>query len=496
MRVAIRKYWLEFVAVLALIALALGIGGYLLSQQRLRFPLLDEEPKRLAVELSDAQAVQPGQGQSVRVAGIQVGQISDVQVEDGVAVVEVEIEKEYDDLIRRDATALLRPKTALKDMFLEVDPGTGEVLPEDGRIPVANTLPDVDPDEIYSALDGDTRPYLKLLVAGAGKGLRGRGEDLAATLRRLEPVHRDLARVTRATASRRQALKRLIHNYSLLIGELGRRPGDLRRLVSASRAVFDALAGEEANIEESVALLPGALEASARTLGKVETFAEVARPALESLRPVVRELPATNAAVTPFLQDTEPVIKNELRPFARIAQPWTDDLRLAARGTAKAAPDLTTSLAELNRFVNMGAFNPGGAQGLGGLSIPEQRARQEGFLYWLAWTAQNGVSLFSSADGQGPWRRVTLCGVPQAVVDGLLQQVLTEVGATEPGFVEELIGGPLSGGVQPGSPVQALLDTQFGGCSFDSLPTTPFSPPLPGGLPDLLPVSTLPGGGP
>jgi phospholipid/cholesterol/gamma-HCH transport system substrate-binding protein len=495
-RVAIRKYWLEFVAVLALIALALGIGGYLLSQQRLRFPLLDEEPKRLAVELSDAQAVQPGQGQSVRVAGIQVGQISDVQVEDGVAVVEVEIEKEYDDLIRRDATALLRPKTALKDMFLEVDPGTGEVLPEDGRIPVANTLPDVDPDEIYSALDGDTRPYLKLLVAGAGKGLRGRGEDLAATLRRLEPVHRDLARVTRATASRRQALKRLIHNYSLLIGELGRRPGDLRRLVSASRAVFDALAGEEANIEESVALLPGALEASARTLGKVETFAEVARPALESLRPVVRELPATNAAVTPFLEDTEPVIKNELRPFARIAQPWTDDLRLAARGTAKAAPDLTTSLAELNRFVNMGAFNPGGAQGLGGLSIPQQRARQEGFLYWLAWTAQNGVSLFSSADGQGPWRRVTLCGVPGPVVAGLLQSVLTEVGATEPEFVEELIGGPLSGGVQPGSPVQALLDTQFGGCSFDSLPTTPFSPPLPGGLPDLLPVSTLPGGGP
>ena len=55
-------------------------------------------------------------------------------------------------------------------------------------------------DEILAALDGDTRPYLKLLVAGAGKGLRGRGEDLNATLRRLEPLHRDLARVTRATA--------------------------------------------------------------------------------------------------------------------------------------------------------------------------------------------------------------------------------------------------------------------------------------------------------
>ena len=49
-------------------------------------------------------------------------------------MVEIEIDPEYEDLIREDATALLRPKTALKDMFLEVDPGTGEVLEEDGRI--------------------------------------------------------------------------------------------------------------------------------------------------------------------------------------------------------------------------------------------------------------------------------------------------------------------------------------------------------------------------
>ena len=268
MKIAIRKYWREFVAVLALIVLALGIGGYILSQQRLRFPLVEDAPKRLSIELSDAQAVQPGQGQSVRVAGIQVGQITDVNVEDGVAVVDVEIETEYENLIRRDATALLRPKTALKDMFLEVDPGTGPVLPRTGASPWPTRCPTWTRTRSTPPSTADTRPYLKLLVAGAGKGLEGRGEDLAATLRRLEPLHRDLARVTRATASRRQALKRLIHNYSLLIGELGRRPEDLRRLVTASRSVFSALAGEEGNIEESVALLPGALEASERTLRK------------------------------------------------------------------------------------------------------------------------------------------------------------------------------------------------------------------------------------
>ena len=88
-------------------------------------------------------------------------------------------------------------------MFVEVSPGTGRVLDEGGRISVANTLPDVDPDEIYEALDADTRPYLKLLVSGAGKGLDGRGDDLREVFRRFEPLHRDLARVMRATASRR-----------------------------------------------------------------------------------------------------------------------------------------------------------------------------------------------------------------------------------------------------------------------------------------------------
>jgi phospholipid/cholesterol/gamma-HCH transport system substrate-binding protein len=481
-KLAIRKYWREALAVVGLIVLALVVAGYVLSQQRLRFPFVEEAPKELEVELDNAQAVQPGQGQTVRVAGVQVGTISDVELENGLAVVKVEIDPKYENLIREDATALLRPKTALKDMFLEVEPGTGPVLEDGGRIPVANTLPDVDPDEIYSALDADTRPYLRLLISGAGKGLRGRGEDLAATLRRLEPLHRDLARVTLATASRRRALKRLIHNYSLLVGELGRRPADLRRLVRASDSVFEALAGEAPEIETSVARLPGALRATERTLGRVQTLADVLDPALQSLRSPVLKLPATNAVVTPFFEETEPAIRTQLRPFARLAQPWTEDLRAAASGIAQAAPDLTGALFELNRFLNMGAYNPGGAEGLDGLSVAEQRARQEGFLYWLAWTAQNGVSLFSTADGQGPWRRVTLCGVPTAVVNSLLQGVLAEVGAQDPGFVQQLTTPAGS------SAVDRLLASQVGGCSFDALPTTPYTPPFPGGLPELVPL--------
>jgi phospholipid/cholesterol/gamma-HCH transport system substrate-binding protein len=229
--------------------------------------------------------------------------------------------------------------------------------------------------------------------------------------------------------------------------------------------VFGTLAGQEENISTSVARLPGALQASQRAFAEVRDFAPLLQRTLESLREPIRQLPATNAALTPFLRDTTPVIRTQLRPFVRTARPFTDDLRVAAHDLAAATPDLTSALGETNRFFNMGAYNPGGAQGLGGLSMAQQRARSEGFLYWLAWTSQNGVSLFSTADAQGPWRRVTICGVPGPFLTSLIQQVLTQVNQTNPSLVQQLIGG-LGNVIQPGSPIANVLATGFGSCSF------------------------------
>src|SRR5919106_6605423 len=181
MRDAIRKNLADFLAILGVVILGLGIGAYILANQRLRFPLVEEPFHTVEAELPDAQAVTPGQGQTVVVAGVRVGDIGAVELEDGKAVVELQLEPQYKDLLREDATALLRAKTGTKDMFLEVDPGDGKPLPEDGRIQISNTLPDIDPDEFLAVLDSDTRNYLKLLISGAGKGLEGRGTDLRAT---------------------------------------------------------------------------------------------------------------------------------------------------------------------------------------------------------------------------------------------------------------------------------------------------------------------------
>src|SRR5215210_7980102 len=364
MRTAIRKNFADFMAILAVVVLGLGIGAYILSNQRLRFPLIEEPFYTVKAELPDAQAVTPGQGQTVVVAGVRVGDIGSVELEDGKAVVALQLEPKYKGLIREDASALLRAKTGTKDMFLEVEPGDGKPLPKDGRIQVANTLPDIDPDEFLAALDSDTRNYLKLLISGAGKGLDGRGTDLRAVLKRLGPLHKDLARVSRAVAERRHNLRRLVNRYGLLMTELGKSDKDITRLVRTSNVTLGAFADEDQNISALVSKLPGTLNQTTSTLGKVDRLADQMGPTFEALRPPFRKLDEANAAVLPSVKEAAPILKNKVRPFARAAQPFQRNLGAASKDLAAAGPDLTTSFRGLNRLFDIGAYNPGGTEGI------------------------------------------------------------------------------------------------------------------------------------
>ena len=190
MKLAIRKHCREFLAVLGLIVLGAASWRSTSSRsQGFRFPLVEEAPKHIEVELQNAQAVEPGQGQTVRVAGVEVGRISGVEVENGMAVVDVEVEPT---LRRPDPRGRHRAAAAEDGAQGHVPRGhAGDrqgAAEDGGRIPVANTLPDVDPDEIYAALDSDTRPYLKLLVVGRGQGpARARRPTCSEVFRRLEP---------------------------------------------------------------------------------------------------------------------------------------------------------------------------------------------------------------------------------------------------------------------------------------------------------------------
>jgi phospholipid/cholesterol/gamma-HCH transport system substrate-binding protein len=407
----IRKSAKDFFLIVLVAAFAAGTGAYILAHQRLRFPW-ESTPFTLKASFATAQAVTPGQGQTVRISGVRIGDIASVDLKDGRGIVTMDVDPEFADVIHTDASALLRPKTGLKDMFIELNPGTRTAprAKSGFTIPIANTLPDINPDEFYSSLDRDTRDYLKLLVDGAGQGLKGRGADLRDLLRRFEPTHRDLARFTTAVNERRENLRRLIHNLNTLNGALADKSTDISQLVDQSSQVFRAFAREQSGISQSVNLLPGALQQTTSTLGKVERFARVLGPATKALAPVGPSLNKANKAAVPLGKEATPILRSEIRPFVRQARPLVRDLKPASHNLADATPGLTRSFTVLNHLFNTLGYNPNGRE-----DPSKGPNREEGYLYWIAWASHNALSLFSTSDANGLFRPVALVSTCETV---------------------------------------------------------------------------------
>ena len=306
MRTAIRKHWIDFVAILGLILIAGAVAVFILGKQRLTLPawvpLVGKDFFVLKADMATAQAVTPGQGQTVNIAGVEVGEISNVELKDGKAVITMKMQPKYS-RVYRNATVLLRPKTGLKDMVAELEPGTAAAgrLHEGDAIPVSQTLPDVNLDEILASLDADTRDYLTILLSAGGEGLRGDGRALARAIRRFEPTARYGSKVFGALETRKHNIKRVVHNLSLLMGELGARDDQVAEFVENSNAVFATLASQDANLRSSLSKLPTALQATQSGLGKAHALADELGPTLQALRPGARALGPTLRSVRPFV---------------------------------------------------------------------------------------------------------------------------------------------------------------------------------------------------
>lgn len=393
----IREHLRDFVAILFLVVIAAGVAGYILSNQRFYLPawvpVVGTDFYELEAELQTAQAVVPGQGQTVNIAGVKVGDIGSVRLEDGRGIVEMKIQRKYAPVFR-DATILLRPKTGLKDMFLELDPGNPEAgeFEEGERIRVANTLNDVNPDEILAQLDGDVREYLRVLLASGAQALDGDSpSQLREVFKRFEPTARDGQRITALLAQRRRNVARVIHNFQELSTELGGSDRELAEFVTSANANFEAIGNQGERLQEALRLLPGTLGETRETLGGVEELSSQLGPALEKLRPGARALGPSLQRTRPFLRATTPVIRDELRPFARDVRPTVRDLRGAATDLAVVTPRLTRAFGVVNSLLNTLAFNP--------------RGPEEGFLFWASWLNHAGATIFSAQDAHGPVRR-------------------------------------------------------------------------------------------
>jgi phospholipid/cholesterol/gamma-HCH transport system substrate-binding protein len=335
-------------------------------------------------------------------------------------------------------------------MTIELSPGTSDAprVKEGWTVPIQNTLPDVKFEEILASLDRDTRDYLRLLVAGAGGGLEGAGDDLAKTIKRFEPGARELRRISSALEDRRTNIKRSIHNLNELVAAVAEKDDQLAQGIDSSNAVFRSFAAQDRNLRSALQQLPPTLRQTNDTLQRVDELARTMGPALQDLRPTARALAPTLRQLRPFLRETTPVIRDELRPFARDVQPTVASLRPAARDLAEVTPDLVETFRVVNYLFNTLAYNPPGDG-------------DEGYLFWATWANHLGALVFGTQDAHGPIRRGTI--ILSCATAGVLNTIIA--GDPRLGTIAQLTGLPQSSQICPQS-------TQAGGTTTGNAPAT------------------------
>lgn len=396
MKRAIKTHYRDVIAITVMVIVAMVTLLVILSNQKAALPSwipgLGQEFYSINAEFETAQAITPGQGQSTVIAGINVGKVGAAELQDGVAKVRLDINPKYRDLLHQDAEFLLRPKTGLSDMVIEIDPGTTGPPPEEGStLPLAQGMSNVQLDQFFATLDRDTQDYLVLLLNGAGFGLDGKGRELMQGLRRFGPFTSYTAKLNGLLEERRENISGGVSALSKIATELGNNDEVVADFITNSKNNLQAWADEEASLREALTELPPTLLAAQDGLAKSNRLSLVLRPTLLGLIPGAKNLKASLQALQKWRSVT-PLVRDDIRPFTRETRPFFSDFGATSRASEITTAKVRGFYVNLNRLLDLLAYNPPGDA-------------QEGFLFWAPWLAHNTNSSITAQDAGGPVRR-------------------------------------------------------------------------------------------
>lgn len=203
---------------------------------------------QIAADFQTASELVPGD--DVTIAGVTVGRVASVQVVNGGARVQLQMQEQYAPLYR-DARAMIKMKNILNESYVELYRGTAASgpLPDGGVIPAARTLTPVEVAQVLDVLNTDTRTQLASLINSLGESVAGRGQDLNASATSVTATSKALDGIAHAVASQQANLGSLISSLSKVLATLAAWHDQLRGLVADWDAVMRALAKHEQQLQ-------------------------------------------------------------------------------------------------------------------------------------------------------------------------------------------------------------------------------------------------------
>ncbi len=279
---------------------------------------------RLKAQFATAIDIQPKS--PVRIAGVNVGQVTAIQRDGNIGLVSMEIESRGLP-IHSDATVKIRPRLFLEgNWFVELQPGSpsARTVASGYTIPSTQSSDPVQLDQVLDALNTDTRANLQSFLINYGEALTRKPE--AAEDAEQEPEVRGLnaAQALNKIYARGPAALRggavdaqavtgtEPHDLSKLVASIGKvtaalnvHEQDLSELFPNFNTFFAALASQSAGLKTLVAELPGTLTSVEQGLAGLDESFPPTRAFAHDILPGVRNTNSTVAATLPWIEQVQ-----------------------------------------------------------------------------------------------------------------------------------------------------------------------------------------------
>jgi phospholipid/cholesterol/gamma-HCH transport system substrate-binding protein len=250
-------------------------------------------------QFSEAAGLQPDD--PVRVAGVKVGQVESLSLEDGAVMVEFRVK---DTFVGDRSEAAIKIETVLGAKYVALVPrGSGELDPEQ-PIPLERTASPYDVVEAFADLSSTIDDLDTAQLASSFEVL---AETFADTPDEVRTSLQGLARLSDTIASRDAQLGQLLSATERVTDVLADRGGEFNQLIVDSNTLLTEVQERRELIDS---ILTSTQELSRQLSGLVEDNREVLGPVLQQLNTVTDILSRNRAAIAQTV--------NNLAPFVRV----------------------------------------------------------------------------------------------------------------------------------------------------------------------------------
>ncbi|MHA6792306.1 MlaD family protein [Pseudonocardia bannensis] len=282
-------------------------------------------------------------GDDVRINSLRAGQVHGIELVDGAAVVEVQLDG--DRPLYRDARAAIQARSGLGQKFLELNPGTEGAGPLGSAVlPAAQTVDSNELDDLLDVFDGPTRDAAASTLREVGGGLTGRSEDLADALTAAPHLLHDLGEISTAASSDQTDLVGLMRSGERLAARFSGKEQHIAQLVDQLDSTLRAVAVDGGvPLQDTLRAAPGTLTEARRAFEALEAPLADTQSAMAALQPGA-------AALGEATPDLRGVLREGVDPLQQVpgvaeaAEPAVRDLTQTVADARPLAPEFATTL--------------------------------------------------------------------------------------------------------------------------------------------------------